>query len=205
MGFKHRHSVHRLLQLGKAVTLFLIGGIVTHTLVMFFDYHLIKEPFHLNLHNDFVGSIFSAPMIPMMVTYGIFSIALYFFWGRTKKALRLAYKKEAQSEKVELVLKSMQGLTGILAEHIAIHNVEIMSWVESRKMQGRPVSEKVEKPTMKIAKVLQSLSEISFVFPYTDNRPKDLEDIERVLRGKLDEMTGFLEMEGGHARQAQSH
>ncbi len=56
-----------------------------------------------------------------------------------------------------------------------------------------------------VAKALQSLSEISFVFPYTDNRPKDLEDIERVLQGKLDEETGFLEMEGGHARQTQNH
>lgn len=205
MGFRYRQTVHRILQLGKAITLFLIGGIVTHTLVMFFDYHLIKEPIHLNLHKDFVEGIFSAPMIPMMVTYGIFLIALYFFWGKTKKALLLAYKKEVQSEKVELVLKSMQGLTGILAEHLTIHNVEIMSWIESRKMQGRPVSEKVEKPTKKIAKALQSLSEISFVSPYTAHRPKDLEDIERVLRGKLDEMTGLLEMEGGHARQTQSH
>jgi hypothetical protein len=162
---------------------------------MFFDYYLITESLQLNLHENFIGSIYSAPMVPMMGTYGIFSMALYFFWQRTKKALLLAHKKEVESEKIELVLKSMQRLTGILAEHITAHNVEIISWVESRKRKGRQVSEKVETPTKKIAKALQSLSEISFVFPYSDDRPKDLEDIERVLRCKLDELTGRRETE----------
>lgn len=205
MGFQYRQLFHTIFHIGKAVTLFLISGIFIHTSVMFLDYNLITEPLYLNLHEKFVESIFSAPMIPMIAIYGSLSIALYFLWHRAKKALLLANRKEVQKEKVELVLKSMQRLTGILAEHIAIHNVEIMSWVESRKRQGRPVSEKVEKPTRKIAKTLQTLSEISFVFPYTDNRPKDLEDIERVLQGRLDEMTGLRETAGGHEAQTQSH
>jgi hypothetical protein len=75
-----------------------------------------------------------------------------------KKALIFAHKKEVQSEKVELVFKSMQRITGILAEHIATHNTEIMNWVESRKIQGQQVSKKVENPTRKIAKALQSVS-----------------------------------------------
>ena len=205
MSSRYRQNEHTILQLGKAITLFLISGIFIHTSVMFLDYNIITEPLYLNLHENFVESIFSAPMIPMIAIYGSLSIALYFFWHRAKKALLLANRKEVQKERVELVFKSMQRLTGLLAENIAIHNVEIMSWVESRKRQGRPVSEKVEKPTRKIAKTLQTLSEISFVFPYTDNRPKDLEDIERVLQGRLDEMTGFRETAGRHEAQTQSH
>jgi len=84
----------------------------------------------------------------------------------------------------------MQRITAILAEHIATHNSEIMSWVESRKRLNHPVSEKVEKPCRKIAMALESLSEISFVFPYTEKCPGKVGDIEIILRGKLGEPTG---------------
>jgi hypothetical protein len=69
-----------------------------------------------------------------------------------------------QFDECGAVIKSMQRLTAILAEHIAAHNSEIMSWIEFRKRKGRPVSAKVENPNKKIAKALQSLSEISYLF-----------------------------------------
>ncbi len=98
-----------------------------------------------------------------------------------------------ETEKTELVLKSMQQLTGILAQHIATHNAQILNWMESKKLLGQQVSEKVENPTRKIAATLHSLSEISFIFPYTENRPKNIEGIEKALRRKLDEMTEPVE------------
>jgi hypothetical protein len=54
-------------------------------------------------------------------------------WEKRKKALLLVREKEIQKEKVEAVLKSMQRLTSILAEHIATHNSQIMNWAECRK------------------------------------------------------------------------
>jgi hypothetical protein len=36
---------------------------------------------------------------------------------------------------------------------------------------------------------LQGLSELSFVIPYTDNRPQDIGEIEKMLKDKLYEMT----------------
>ncbi len=191
MLIQKKRTIHMLSKLGKAVAFFLIGGVLIHTLTMLFVYYLISEPIYLNLHGNFAESIFSISMIPMMGAYGILLLAIYFFWDRMKKALIFAHKKEVQSEKVELVFKSMQRITGILAEHIATHNAEIMNWVESRKIQGQQVSKKVENPTRKIAKALQSLSELSFVFPYTDNHPKHVEDIEKILQSKLDDVTGI--------------
>lgn len=55
-------------------------------------------------------------------------------------------------------------------------------------VRGHKVSEKVERPTRKIAQALQTISEVSFVFPYTDKRPDEVEDIEELLRFKLDEI-----------------
>jgi len=193
MRFRDGQATHMTLKTGKAITIFIIGGMVIHTLIMFLDYFLVPEPFYLNLHKNFAESIFSAFMIPMIGMYGLSSLSIYFLWDRKKKALLLAHKKEAQSEKVEVVLKSMQRLTAILAEHIAVHNAEIINQVQRRKKQGRPLSEKVEKASIKIAHALKSLSEISFVFPYNDYRPEHVEDIEKTLQSKLDEVTAYQE------------
>jgi hypothetical protein len=47
----------------------------------------------------------------------------------------------------------------------------------------------VEHPNKKIAQALHSLSEISFVLPYSENRPENVGDIEKILHGKLGELT----------------
>ena len=189
MDNQKRTSVQLSLIMGKAFIVFIIGSLVVHLIVMALDYYLMIKPIYLNLRKDFVISIFSTPMLPMMFAYGLFSLTLYLLWEKKKKALLLAREKEIQSEKVEAVLKSMQRLTGILAEHIAMHNSEIMSWIEFRKRKGRTVSERVENPNKKIAKALQALSELSFVIPYTQNRPQDVGEIEKMLKDKLYEMT----------------
>ncbi len=79
----------------------------------------------------------------------------------------------------------MQRLTGILAEHIASQNSEIMNWIEFRRRSGHPVPAKVENPSEQIAKALQSMSELSFVIPYTEGRPANACEFEKILSDKL--------------------
>jgi hypothetical protein len=98
----------------------------------------------------------------------------------------LVQKKEIQREKVELVFQSLQHITGLLAEHIAVYNAEIMGWIEYRKVKGYAVSKKVEKPAKNIARALESLSKLSFILPYTGNIPENTGDIEKMLNSKLD-------------------
>ncbi len=183
-----------LLQFGKAIALFLIGGMVIHTLIMLFDYFLVPGPFYLNLRTDFPNVVFSPFMIPMIGVYGLSLLTIYLLWEKKKNALRFAHKKEVQSEKVEAVITSMQRLTAMLAQHITIHNTEIMNQVERRKRLGRPVSAKLEKASKKIAHALKSLSEISFVSPYSDYRPETVEGIEKMLQRKLDEVNAVHEV-----------
>ncbi len=191
MKSQNRTPAHLAFRLGKLVIAFIAGGILVHLLIMLLDYYLMSWPLYLDLHLNFVGSILSAPMIPMIATYGLFTVATYFLWEKMKKAVLLAREKEIQSEKVGSVLKSMQHMTGMLAEHIATQNSQILNWVELQKAQGRTVSEKVQQPSEKIAETLQSLSEVSFVFPYTENRPKDISEIENRLQGKLFQIDGY--------------
>jgi hypothetical protein len=191
MKSQTRTPVHITIYLGKLVIAFISGGILIHLLIMFLDYSFMTRPLYLNLHENFVGSIFSGPMIPMMAAYGLFTLGIYFLWGKMKKAILLAHQKELQSEKVGDVLKSMQHITGMLAEHIATQNSQILGWIASQQTQGRTVSEKVQNASEKIAKALQSLSEVSFVFPYTENRPKEVGDIESLLKDKLFQIEGY--------------
>lgn len=80
-------------------------------------------------------------------------------------------EKELQKEKAEAVLKSMQRLTGIMAEHIASQNSKIMSWIEYRKRLGHPVPTKVENPSKQIAKALQAMSKLTFITPLYRQSP----------------------------------
>lgn len=185
MKFSNDRTLHFFLPSLQLLAAFIVGGIAAHLIVMFLDYYLLTKPLYLNLRENFFNSIFSNHMLPMIGAYGVFSAVIYYMWVRAKKALMRAQAEKVKSEKVEAVLTSMQRITGIMAEHIATHNAEIMNWVEFRKMNGKPVSEKIEKPCNKIADALHSLSEISFIFPYTKNRLYDVAEIEQILQNKL--------------------
>jgi hypothetical protein len=193
MRLQQKHPVPKLLQLGKSIALFSIGGMLIHTLTMLFDYFLVPEPFYFDLRTDSLNVIFSTFMIPMVGVYGLSILTIYFLWEKKKNALHFAFKKEVENEKVEAVLKSLQHLTAMLAQNIAAYNAEIMNQVECRKRQGQPISEKVEAASIKIGYALKSLSELSFVLPYTTSRPEQVEDIEKILKNKLAEVNPHYE------------
>lgn len=75
-------------------------------------------------------------MIPMMAAYGLFSLLTFFLWKKLKKTVLLAHEKDVQNEKVSSVLKSMQRMTGMLAEHIAIQSLYN---VKPNSMEVRPI------------------------------------------------------------------
>jgi hypothetical protein len=179
--------------LGKLVIVFAGSGLLVHIMVMFLDSYLLAAPFYLDLHENFVGSIFSTPMFPMMGAYGLLAATMFFLWEKKKKALLVAREKEIQKEKVETVLQSMQGITAIMIQHIATHNAELMHWIECRKRHGQQVSLQVESASKKIAKTLQSLSEVSFVFPYSENCPEHIGDIQNILLSKLQDIAQIQE------------
>ena len=185
MGFQNKAGVEAYIFIGKVIIVFLSGGLVFHMIVMIIDYFMMIKPFYLNMRENFAGSIFSEPMMPMVGAYGLLSLGIYLLWVKTKKVAIVVREKEFQKENAEAVLKSMQRLTGLMVENIAAQNSEIMSWVEFRKKQGQPVSQKVETSNKKIAIALHSLSELSFVYPYTKDQPRNILDFEKELQHKL--------------------
>ncbi len=178
MEIQNKSSIEAYLFIGKAIIVFLSGGLVFHLIVMIIDYFLMIEPFYMATHENYTDRIFSKPMIPMMATYGLLSLGIYLIWNKAKNAALTIREKEFQQEKAEAVLKSLQRFTGILAEHIASQNSEIMSWIEFRKRSGHPVSANVEKPCRQIAKAIQSMAESTFIRPYTVDQPLSTSEFE---------------------------
>lgn len=185
MDFPNKGGGETYIVIGKAILVFLSGGIVFHMIVMIIDYYLMVKPFYFDMRENFTGSIFSEPMMPMVGAYGLLSLGIYLLWEKTKKAALVVREKQLQTDNAEAVLKSMQRLTGIMAEHIASQNSEIMSWIEYRKRLGHPVPAKVENPSQQIAKAIQSMSELTFITPYTDDCPSYAGEFEKILFDKL--------------------
>ena len=176
---------------GKAILSVILGGLLIHFIIMLVDYLLVSHLIYLDLEQNFWGSLFSDSMLPMMGTYILLLLAIYSVWIRWKKAIFIGQIEASKKREVELVFASMQRLTGILAEKISSHNVDIIKWIESRKTMGKPVSKKIKDPTFKISEVLGALTEISFITPYTDKCPQNIKEIERLLNAKFEEKQGL--------------
>ena len=170
----------------KAVVAFIFGGLCVHLLVMLIDYFLMVTPMFLDLRVDFAGVVFSTAMIPMIVAYGLLSVSIYFLWEKHKRSVLLAREATIEREKADALLKSMQHVTSLLAEHIAHHNSEVLSWIGQKKLKGQTVSEKIERPSKKIAEALHALTETSFVVPFAGESPADIGALVDILQGKLD-------------------
>ncbi|GMQ79998.1 MAG: hypothetical protein BMS9Abin03_463 [Thermodesulfobacteriota bacterium] len=186
MKVKLTKSIYLLRRFGKAVAVFLAGGIFVHLLVMLIDLYLMPEDLHLNLNSDFIGSMLSPAMFPMMAAYGFCMLGAYFSWIKMKDAMAQAYQKEIQRQETEEAILSIQRITGLLAQHLAAQNAEIMHWIEVRKKKVGSVPKILERSSRKIAKTLLTLSEVSFVWPYTKEQPQHIEDIAKVLETRLE-------------------
>jgi hypothetical protein len=168
-----------------AAGVFFIGGSAVHLVVMLIDFFLMPNSPHMNLQSDFFGSVMAIAMLPMVAAYGVCLMVVYYFWQRAKKALALAYIRDAQRKEAEEIVQAMQRLTGILAEHLSVHNAEILLWVNNRRQKTGSVPTRIERSSHKIAEAMRALSEVSFVAPYVGNRPVTLDEFEKVFLSKL--------------------
>jgi hypothetical protein len=168
-----KFNVGLVSQFGKAIAVILVGSILVHTAVMLIDFYWVDAPFRLSFETE-------------MGAYGLFCLSVYLLWNKLKKAMLSACEKEIQCEKNRAVIESLQRITGLLAEHISVHNAEIREWVELKKEKGEQVSKRVEQASQKISIALRSLSEMAFVYPYTDNPVQYWGELENAIKNDLE-------------------
>jgi hypothetical protein len=180
-----KFNVDLISQFGKAIAAILAGSILVQTAVMAIDFYLVGTPLRFSLETE-------------MGAYGLFSLLVYILWKKLKRTMLLACEKEIQCKKDRETMESLQRITGLLAQYISVHNAEITKWIEFRKQRGQQVSKRVEEASRKISLALTSLSEIAFVYPFTENPPEYLNDLEGALKNNFREeepgRTGFQEV-----------
>jgi hypothetical protein len=162
-----------LSQFGKAIAVVLAGSILVHMAVMIIDFYWLNAPFRLSFETE-------------MGAYGLFSLLVYLLWNKLKKVMLAACEKEVQCEKNRAVIESLQRITGLMAEHISVQNAEIMKWVELKKEKGQQVSKRVEQASQNISIALRSLSEMAFVYPYTDESVQYWTELENAIKNNLE-------------------
>ena len=159
----------------------LMSGAVmgVHFIVMILESWVIKAPLFLNFEKDFVGTAFSAAMIPVLCAYAIFAVVSYVLWVKMKKAILDAQALELRSEKEKVVLEST----------ITMHNSEILKWVEYRRSVGKHIPDEVEHASRSIASVVETMTEAAFIAPYTKGRQsvaKTIDEIDALLKSRVD-------------------
>jgi hypothetical protein len=184
--------IHILSKFGKSIFLILLSVLAIHLSVLLIDYFIIKKPLVINMKNDFIGTAFSYPMIPIIMAYVIFSIISSYMWHKMKRAILTARETERRTEKQAILIGMLQNITGILGEHITTHNSEIQRWIADMKMKNRQPPKAVEESSRKISEVLGALSEIAFLSGKEISSPDDrairnMQDIELLLKKRITE------------------
>ena len=183
--------IHILSKFGTSIFIITISGLGVHLAVMLIDYFLIKKPLYINLENNFFGSTFSYPMLPVIIAYFIFSLIIFNLWQKMKQAVLAARESELRHEKQVVMLDMLQNITGILGQYITTHNSEIQMWIADMKMKNKQPPRAVEDASRKISEALGALSEIAFLAGKSGpakpdgNSIQDIRDIELLIKKKL--------------------
>lgn len=181
-------TVQILSRSGVIVCIMSAAVMGVHFIVMFLESWVIKAPLFLNFEKDFVGTAFSAAMIPVLCAYAVFAVVSYALWVKMKKALLEAQALELRAEKEKVVLESTQRLVGVLASHITMHNSEILKWVEYRRSVGKHIPDEVEHASRSISSVVETMTEAAFIAPYTKGREsvaKTIDEIDALLKSRV--------------------
>lgn len=118
--------------------------------------------------HQYIVQLLSSYLVPLFAGQGVFFLAVYFEWQRKKKALLEAHRIELSRAREEAALQSTQNVVGFISEHVTANNAEILKWVQFRKGQKQQVSERVERASYSIARAMQALTELAFVYPYSE-------------------------------------
>lgn len=181
-------TVQILSKSGVVVCVMAAAVMGVHFIVMCLESWVIEAPLLLNFEKDFVGTAFSAAMIPVLCAYAVFAVVAYYLWSRMKTALLEAQALELRAEKEKIVLESTQRLVGVLASHITLHNSEILKWVEYRRSLNKHIPEAVETASRSIASVVETMTEMAFIAPYSKDMngvPRTIDEIDALLSQRI--------------------
>lgn len=173
-------------KIGRVISLVLASSILIHLIVMAIDLFTLQGPLRLDLHGDFIGGVFSFPMIPIIVAYSLLIAGTYALWFKMKKTLLRVNEIEMKHVSDQAVIKALQRTSELLAKHIIVNNTAILQWIHSKKEKGHQVPLVVEQSCTNISLAIQALNKVSYVSPYNaGDTNESLFDLERELENEM--------------------
>ena len=193
MGVWGVQSAHRYFRWGYFFVSYMAIALSIHIGVMGVQYALSEGPVQVDLHKDFVGSLFDLHMVTFFVAQSALCLIIIALWKRGNRAIVLAKEKEVEAEQGQVLVDSLQQITGLLAEHIAEHNKDILAWIEAKKNRGHTVPQQLEVASKRISICLHSLFELAFVYPHQRGNTLSLPQFKKKLEGMLGRANGTKE------------
>jgi hypothetical protein len=194
MNTKIVTTAYAIGKIGRVIAVVLSFSILIHVIVMAIDLFTVKEPLYLDLHGDFIGGVFSFPMIPMIVAYCLLITGTYTLWLKMKKTLLHINEIEMKYIGDQAVIKALQRTSELLAKHIIVNNTAIFQWIQSKKEKGHQVPYVVEQSCTNISLAIQALNKASYIVPYNSgDLNESLLDLERELENELNSLMRIKE------------
>ncbi|MCB1324999.1 MAG: hypothetical protein H7A21_12885 [Spirochaetales bacterium] len=158
-----------LARFSRYAFLVLVGSLAMHIFVLTGDY-LLVDRFTIDLKSDFLSAAFSFPMLPVVGAYAFLLAIGVVLWHRASHAIAEAHRVEMELNKQEAVRTALQKLTVSMAESLAVHNAEIVRWIDLQNRRGNQVSDRLVNASRGIGEALANLSRLAFDTGYHDPR-----------------------------------
>ena len=164
-----------------------VAGLGLHFALVGIDALLVEKPILVDFDNRFWRSAFSFPFLPILLMEMALTTLTLSLWLRLRRTLQQAHALDMQREQQAATVRTLQRVMALLAQHVAHENNQILEVIAARRQRGQQTSQAIETPSRRIAEILHTLSELSFVAPYLE-RPEGealdlLQELERRMGG----------------------
>lgn len=140
---------------------------IIHSLVEIISIYVMEKHSVISVDKGFLIHLFSIEVVPNLIAYIVLFAIMFFLYNRIKWMMMILNNHEVKMAHKEGEIESAQQITGVLIEEIAVWNAQIKEWILFRRSKGQEPPAKVEQANQKIEQALKSMSENSFVEPYT--------------------------------------
>jgi hypothetical protein len=161
------------------------AGLVLHFGMVGIDALLTEKPVLIDFENRFWRSAFSFPFLPILLMEMALTTVTLHLWLRLHGALRQAHESDMHRERNEATVCTLQRVMALLAEHVARENNQILDQLTSKRQRGQQTSQAIEAPSRRIAEILHTLSEVSFVVPYLQEGDSEVVDLVQELERRI--------------------
>jgi len=161
-----------------------VAGLLLHFGMVGIEALMFEGPVLLDFQSRFWRSAFSFPFLPiLLMEVGLTALTLV-LWNRLRRTLQEAHDLDLQRERHETRIRTLQRAMALMAQHLAEQNNQILRHIATRQDKGRQTSPAIESASRRVAEILHTLSEVSFVTPSgTDGDDVDLiVELERRLQ-----------------------